>query len=284
LDLSNGQFSDARLELSNLLLRHKKLDDYEEAIQHLIFLTNEKQHPKINEIYFRLLFALEEMKQYELALKYMKKFTKMKPNNIQGLFEVGRIANLVGEFKLSNKYLKKVLAREPMNTSAKYQLALSCYGLNDSTKEINKLLNEILKQKDDVKALQLKYKIAFNEEDYKEALKIVNIILLQKRSSVLFYNQKAKVLELTNDENIFRIYRKIISIWESRMTRQDNYFSKFPNEYQIYKKLSTKSKEKKSSIEFEKFKVCFLNFEKNIQRSKYKLNKLKSIKLETEEN
>jgi len=163
-------------------------------------------------------------------------------------------------------------------------LALSCYGLNDSTKEINKLLNEILKQKDDVKALQLKYKIAFNEEDYKEALKIVNIILLQKRSSVLFYNQKAKVLELTNDENIFRIYRKIISIWESRMTRQDNYFSKFPNEYQIYKKLSTKSKEKKSSIEFEKFKVCFLNFEKNIQRSKYKLNKLKSIKLETEEN
>jgi len=109
LDLSNGQFSDARLELSNLLLRHKKLDDYEEAIQHLIFLTNEKQHPKINEIYFRLLFALEEMKQYELALKYMKKFTKMKPNNIQGLFEVGRIANLVGEFKLSNISIGSIL-------------------------------------------------------------------------------------------------------------------------------------------------------------------------------
>merc|ERR1712070_700703 len=157
----------------------------EEAIQHLIFLTNEKQHPKINEIYFRLLFALEGIKEYELALKYMKKFIKMKPHNVQGLFEVGRVANVVGDFKLAKKYLKKVLAHEPMNASAKYQLALSDYYLNDSIKEINKLLNEILTQKDDVKALQLKYKIALNEEDYKEALMMVNMILIHKRNSVM---------------------------------------------------------------------------------------------------
>lgn len=264
LDLSQGQFSDARLELSNLLLKHRGINGCEEAIQHLCFLTNEKQHPKIDEVYFRLLFALEQTNQYNLALKYMKKFTEMKPNNIQGLFEVGRIANFVGEHEMAENSLRNVLVCEPRNYEAKYQLALSLYNLNASKDEVKKLLNQVLLHKvNHIKALQLKSKILINEKNLEDALNIINKILEYNPNLIGFYQQKAIILEKFNDnKEIFIIYRQIILMWKNRMMENPDYFIKFPREYEMYKKICSKSKKYKNNDQFRKFKESLTSFQK----------------------
>merc|ERR1712048_1213025 len=102
---------------------------------HLQILVADRNNPKVQEIYFRLLFGLEKLKEYDVALEYMAELARLKPNSMQAKYEAGRMGNAAGEYEQAEDHLRGALALEPMGAEIKYQLALSLFnqGIIDET-------------------------------------------------------------------------------------------------------------------------------------------------------
>merc|ERR1740124_1121032 len=165
LDASQGRFTEPRSELGDLLLKRGGEDNIEEAISHLSLLTDDRENPKLEAIFFQLLFGLEKLKMYEEGLKYMTLLMKYKPNNTQAILETSRMANLCGEYSMAEVYSRELLRMDPASKDGNYQLALSLFHQGVYGKETQALLNTILENSaGHVKALQLKSRLDILDE------------------------------------------------------------------------------------------------------------------------
>jgi len=261
LGLSRGKFSEARLELSNILLKGGE-EDIEKAVQHLTILSQDRNNPKLEEIYFRLLFGLEKLKEYDTAFEHMTNLTRLKPNNQPAKYEAGRMGNLCQEYDLAEPFLRQSLKLSPASIDTKYQLALSLFQQGFIEEETSALLQSVLKSRPDhVKSLQLLSRIAFEQRNYEESLSHIEKILVQKPNLLSLNMQKAEILErLYRKDEQYGTYRYVLRQWQYRLSKDSEYFQKRPKEQAHFKKMQLQAKRKHISQSYQDFRSEFKEF------------------------
>lgn len=263
LTMSRGQFGESRLELANLLLKYRGEEGADEAVNHLAILTNDKNNPKVEDVYFRLLFALEKIKDYDMAFQYMRELCKYKATNTQAAYEAGRMGNLSGEHELAERYLRRCLDLEPARTDTKYQLALAISLQGELDEEVDELLESVLRSRPDhVKALQLGSRICVEKQDWLGALDCIEKILLNKPNLIPFLLQKSEIQDKLFDyENEFITYGSILKEWSRRLDKQPDYFQKRSKEQYVYRKVQKRVKRRVIHPGFNTFKEDFKAFQ-----------------------
>jgi len=261
LALSRGKFTEARLELSNILL---KGDDgqVEKAVQHLQILCQDRNNPKLEEVYFRLLFGLDKLKEYDVAFEHMTNLTRLKPNSQQAKYEAGRMGNLCQEYESSEQFLRQALKLAPASTDTKYQLALALFQQGVIDNETTDLLGSVLKARPDhVKSLQLLSRISFEQRNFEESLGHLEKILMQKPTLLSLNMQKADILEkLFRSDEQYGTYRFVLSQWQYRLSKDPTYFKARPKERAQFEKMQIRAKRRHISTAYEQFRKEFNEF------------------------
>jgi len=264
LALSRGKFTEARLEISNILLKGKDSNDIEKAVQHLQILCQDRNNPKLEEVYFRLLFGLDELKEYELAFEHMSNLARLKPNSQQAKYEAGRMGNMCQEYELAEQFLRQALQLTPASTDTKYQLALALFQQGVIEQETQDLLTSVLKNRPDhVKCLQLQSRIAFERRDFEGSLDKIEKILFQKPNLLSLSVQKAEILEmLFRTEEQYGTYRFLLGQWGYRLSKDPNYFINRPKEQANFAKVALRAKRRHISEAYKQFRLEFTEFKK----------------------
>ena len=211
LEIANDYLSDAMKKDSKnleLYIAYLKIADYAK-IRRAVIKTIEKLFPNNQRTVLLTCYDAYNMKEYDKALKALKKYIELSPCSTEGYAMISNIYEDKKDFENAKKYLKFALASSNNNPiyKAKYYDILISQGKKKLV--LKKLLNDIELKNYNINTLNILADIYKGKKLYKKALQVYKLALKEDKSIEL-YSNVADIYKKLHYRHLHEKYQRII--------------------------------------------------------------------------
>eukprot|EP00495_Collosphaeridae_sp_1-RS-2012_P003387 TRINITY_DN2810_c0_g1_i1.p1 TRINITY_DN2810_c0_g1~~TRINITY_DN2810_c0_g1_i1.p1 ORF type:complete len:337 (-),score=60.32 TRINITY_DN2810_c0_g1_i1:64-1074(-) len=208
-------------ELAQLLLKINEEPELEEALDILERLLRHHSFSKKETAAFLYQVGCEKLGRFDDAFEAMRRLTKGGSKNSKAYYELGRLGNIVGEYEIADKTIKRALELEPFSTLYKLEQARTLLKLRRYA-ESHRLCEEVVKSwPNDATAWRILSQIRSKKGDWEGFVEAVDHILLKKGHQPMHHYHKGKALQkLDRSEEALSSFEDAISRWLSMLQQR----------------------------------------------------------------